>query len=78
MIKANEGQFPVELMCRMLAVSRSGYYDWKHRPLSDRGEANKLLANDIKHILRMRRAVLAHPESLGDYKKKENQQADTG
>lgn len=50
MIKANEDQFPVGLMCRLLAVSRSGYYDWKHRPLSDRGEANQLLANEIKRI----------------------------
>ena len=50
MIRANESQFSIGLMCRLLAVSRSGYYDWKHRPLSDRGEANQLLANDIKRI----------------------------
>jgi transposase InsO family protein len=50
MIKANEDQFPVGLMCRLLTVSRSGYYDWKCRPLSDRGEANKWLANEIKRI----------------------------
>jgi putative transposase len=28
--------FPVEKMCELLNISRSGYYDWNKRPLSKR------------------------------------------
>jgi transposase InsO family protein len=50
MIKANEDQFSVGLMCRMVSVSRSGYYDWRNRPYSNRNQANQLLATEIKRI----------------------------
>jgi putative transposase len=50
MIKTNENQFSVGMMCRMLSVSRSGYYDWKHRPLSDRNQANQLLTAEVKRV----------------------------
>ena len=50
MIKDNENQFPVGMMCRMVSVSRSGYYGWKYRPHSDRDKANQLLANEIKRV----------------------------
>jgi putative transposase len=44
--------------CRVLKVSRSGYYEWCSRPPSARDEENELL---LKHI----RAV--HAESRGTY-----------
>jgi hypothetical protein len=50
MIKANENQFPVGLMCRMVSVSRSGYYAWKQRPPSDREGSDRLLAAEIKRV----------------------------
>ena len=50
MIETNENQFSVGMMCRMLSVSRSGYYDWKHRPLSDRNQANQLLTAEVKRV----------------------------
>jgi putative transposase len=50
MIKSNAEHFPVGMMCRMVSVSRSGYYAWKHRLHSDRDKANQLLASEIKRI----------------------------
>jgi transposase InsO family protein len=50
MIKTNENQFPVGMMCRLLSVSRSGYYSWRNRPLSGRDQANQKLVDDIKRI----------------------------
>jgi putative transposase len=35
-IDAERAYLPVALLCRMLGVSRSGYYDWKGRPPSKR------------------------------------------
>jgi putative transposase len=50
MMKMNETHFPVGMMCRLLSVSRSGYYAWKQRPPSDRDLANQLLTAEIKRV----------------------------
>ena len=50
MIKANENRFCTGLMCRLLLVSRSGYYAWKRRPPSAREQSNRLLAVEIKRV----------------------------
>jgi putative transposase len=50
MIKCNENQFPIGMMCRLLSVSRSGFYRWKQQPISDRSRANQLLTEDVKRI----------------------------
>lgn len=46
------------MACRLLDVSRSGYYDWKDRPLSARDSENEIL---LKHIEKI------HTESRGTY-----------
>jgi putative transposase len=50
MIKSNENHFPVRMMCRLLSVSRGGYYAWKHRPPSVREQSNRLLKIEIKRV----------------------------
>jgi transposase InsO family protein len=50
MIQHHEGQHAVVLMCRVLKVSRSGYYDWRGRPPSDREQANVQLAADVQRV----------------------------
>jgi transposase InsO family protein len=50
MIKTNENHFPVGMMCRLLSVSRSGYYGWKQRLPSDREQARRLLTVEIKRV----------------------------
>ncbi len=47
---SNRHEFPLQVMCRVLAVSRSGYYEWLSRKDSPRKLANKALKNRIKVI----------------------------
>lgn len=50
MIKENINHFSVKLMCKLLSVSTSGYYDWRNRPASKRAQENVVLAAKIKAI----------------------------
>ncbi len=43
-VRGHRNQFPVSMMCRVLEVSRSGYYAWRSRPASNREIENKALA----------------------------------
>ena len=49
-IQRHEGQHAVTLMCRVLTVSRSGYYDWRHRAPSERARANAQLTADVHRV----------------------------
>lgn len=57
-IKEHREEFMVTLMCRVLAVSPSGYYAWQGRPCSQREMANQELLKEIK---------AAHATSNGTY-----------
>jgi putative transposase len=50
--------FPVSVMCEVLEVSRSGYYDWAARPESTWAAADRALAAEIR---------TAHAASRGRY-----------
>lgn len=52
---------PVALLCRMLRVSRSGYYDWKGRPPSKRNRENDALTARIREIHRRSRETYGSP-----------------
>jgi putative transposase len=47
-IAAHRDEFAISRMCRVLAVSRSGYYAWCDRPTSAREMANQALLAKIK------------------------------
>jgi putative transposase len=50
LIEAQRASFSVPLMCRVLGLSRSGYYDWKDRPPSKRSRDDATLTERIHEI----------------------------
>ncbi|MES2362637.1 MAG: IS3 family transposase [Pseudomonadota bacterium] len=52
LVKANQAQLPVRALCETLKVSTSGYYDWRDRPLSQRGQDNVVLSESIRQAHR--------------------------
>lgn len=55
------GQFPVEVCCDVLEVSRSGYYDWRDRPASAREKRREELAAKVEAVHRENRGVYGSP-----------------
>lgn len=51
-IRRHTGEFPLDVMCRVLEVSASGYYAWLHRPESRRSRDNRQLLIEIRAIHR--------------------------
>ncbi len=49
-VDTHRDRYPVELMCRVLDVSRSGYYAWRKREPSKRKMANQKLLALIKEL----------------------------
>jgi putative transposase len=50
LIDAEKASYPVSVLCRVLKVSRSGYYDWKERPPSERARENADLTERIREV----------------------------
>ena len=61
-MKAHQGEFAVEKMCRVFGVSRSSYYDWLHRRPSRRTLENEVLKAAIKELHRQTRQRLGSPK----------------
>lgn len=60
-IHAHERIFHITTMCRVLAVSRAGYYKWRAQPLSERVKADAVLAARIRAIHTGRRRSYGSP-----------------
>jgi putative transposase len=61
LIEAERTSFSIPLMCRMLGVSRSGYYDWRGRPPSKRSRQDAALSAKIRQIHRSSRETYGSP-----------------
>jgi hypothetical protein len=58
---AHEQEFSLKRMCRVLKVSRSGYYAWKQRPQSRRESANEDLLAVIRSVYQISRKTYGSP-----------------
>lgn len=47
-IQAEKASYPVEVLCQVLMVARSGYYAWCRRPVSVRTQQNQWLMTHIR------------------------------
>ena len=70
-MKANQATHSVRQMCRLLKVSKSGFYAWLDRPLSARGRMDLALSAQIHAIHRRSRgaygAPMIHAELADDH-----------
>lgn len=62
LIEARRSQHPVSLLCRVLQVSRSGFYAWTSRPPSDRAMADTKLTDTILQIHTDSREIYGAPK----------------
>jgi putative transposase len=46
-IQAEKAVYPIEVLCRVLDVARSGFYAWGRRPLGIRAQQNQGLVTQI-------------------------------
>jgi putative transposase len=60
-VDAEKARFPVSLLCKMVGVSKSGYYAWKARPPSKRSREDAILTEKIREVHRRSRETYGYP-----------------
>jgi putative transposase len=65
-IEAEKAHYPIRLLCRCLAVSRSGYYAWRTRAPSARGKQDAQLRVEIAASHSASRRTYGSPRILRD------------
>ena len=61
-------QYPVRMMCRLLKVSRSGYYVWRVRPESQRAQTDRELTRVIRRLHADSQGVYGSPKMRDELK----------
>lgn len=61
LIDAEKASYPVAMPCRMLEVSKSGYYAWRNRPPSKRSCEDASLTEKIREIHARSRETYGYP-----------------
>jgi putative transposase len=65
-IKTHRGEFDTAVMCRLLDVSRSGFYQWLRNPLSDRALEDQRLLDLIRAAYTASHGVYGAPRIFLD------------
>ncbi len=65
-IKAHRGDHGVQMMCRLLGVAPSGYYEWLKKPMSDRAQENARLLRLIRASFEASQGVYGAPRVFLD------------
>jgi putative transposase len=60
-IEQHKQEFPVVVMCRILAVSESGFYAWRKRPACRRKREDAQLSSHIRQVFRTHRERYGSP-----------------
>jgi putative transposase len=60
-IDAEKAIYPISLLCRILKVSRSGYYAWADRPPSRRSVEDSALTEKIREVHERSRRTYGYP-----------------
>ncbi len=61
LIDAERANYSVSMLCKVLKVSRSGYYDWKDRPPSKWDRENADLTERIREVHHRSRGTYGYP-----------------
>ena len=67
-IHRRRNQYPVNMMCRVLRVSRSGYYAWRVRPESQRAKTDRVLTRVIRRVHAESKQVYGSPKVTAELK----------
>jgi putative transposase len=67
-VQKHQGQFPVTTLCRVMNISRSGFYAWREREPSERQQENKGLLRQIHHFFERSNQTYGSVRILRDLK----------
>jgi putative transposase len=65
-IKVRQGEHNVRMMCRLLGVARSGYYEWLKNPVSDHAKEDARLLRLIRASFKASQGVYGAPRVFLD------------
>ena len=60
-IEAEKAHYEIQMMCRVLKVSRSGYYAWRKRGACDREAEEQRIVKRIRELHRTRKKSYGSP-----------------
>mgnify|MGYP000392097961 CR=1 FL=1 len=68
-IAKHSNEFPVAVLCRFMAISRSRYYDWLNAPKTEREQENEQLREILTALFQKRRGTYGTRRLKREYAK---------